>query len=174
MNHGDADAFDVLSLLLGLYVGGHRLLTEHPYLFHRRMGCTVTSDYPRIFPRHLFVQALSRFPAFCRPNFVWYLVFKTQLSSTCHSLLKAAPCSVPVFVRLSAVIHSHFSGIRRDNALCRVLQISFQFKRASSCFRPLRQTAESQRVRFVRMLLRCRRCITSVTDRNRHRHVLVY
>lgn len=41
------------SFVAGCVWGGHWLLTEHPYLFHRRMGCTVISDYPGIFSRHL-------------------------------------------------------------------------------------------------------------------------
>lgn len=187
MNHDDADAFDVLPLLRGVYAGGHWLLTEHSYLFHRRMGCTVISDYLGIFlPLSILLQRHSvglrpRVSAFSqtvqlieqewRP-ILWYFMFKTKPSSMCHSLL-GLPCvtcqSLSAVLRFIAVIHSHLSRICSDNALCRVLQIPFQFKRASSGFDSLKQTAKSQREHIVRMLLRCRRRITSVTDRNRQR-----
>lgn len=104
-----------------------------------------------------------------------FVVFSVQNKAFIRMSLtsRAALCHVPVFLsallRFIVVIHSHFSPICSDNALCRVLQIPFQFKRASSCFDSLKQTAESQRAHIVRMLLRCRRRITSVTDRNRQR-----
>lgn len=109
-----------------------------------------------------------------------FVVFYVQNTAFIRTSLtsRAALCCVPVSLsalpRFIAVIHFHFSRICSDNALCRVLQNPFQFKRASSCFDSLKQTAESQRAYIVRMLPHCRKRITSVTDGNRHRHVIVY
>lgn len=193
MNHSDADAFDVLPLLRGVCWGVIWLLTEHPYLFHRRMGCTVISDYPGIFSRHLLrrhcrITAQGSIFFFICPDCAahWigltshFVVFYVQNIAFIRMSLtsRAALCCVPVFLsalpRFIAVIHFHFSRICSDNALCRVLQNPFQFKRASSCLDSLKQTAESQRAHIVPMFLHCRKRITSVTDRNRHRHVIVY
>ncbi len=167
---------------LCLYAGGHWLLTEHPHLFHRRMGCTVISDYPGIFSRHLLRRHSVglRFSAFFRTvqlieqewrPILWYFMFKTKPSSVCHSLLGLPCVTCQSFCQLFSVSSQSFISI---------LAQSVATMHCAVCFKFLSNSKEHQAVSILSNRQQkvsegtlcgcyCRRRITSVTDRNRQR-----
>ncbi len=182
MNHDDSDAFDVLPL----FVCGGSLASDwasipvsqtHGLHCHLRLSRDLLpSSFAKALSRFtdqifsFFPECTAHWTGMTSHFVVFYVQNKTSIRMSLTS--RAALCHVPVFLSAFSVSSQSFIPILARSVAtmhCGMCLNPFQFKRASSFFDSLKQTAESQRAHIVRMLLRCTRRITSVTHRNRQR-----